>query len=79
MNEKLIIRQWEDATIDLANHFALKYFDKDCDIYFVADDVGGVLFINDYFFNMKDIVDFLKSKYSKDKLFEYYQYALDCH
>ena len=78
MNEKLIIKQWEDATVDLANHFALKYFGKDCDMYFMADEVGSVLAIGDYFFSVRDIVDFLRCNYTKKKMFAYYDYRLKC-
>ena len=73
MNE---LKQWEEATTNLANYFIAKYFGKDTDNWWISQDIGGTLCINDYFFNLSDIVDFLKYKYSKKKMFEYYEYAL---
>lgn len=74
-----LINDWERATNDLCNHFILKYFGKDADTYWVADEVGGVLYINDYFMNLNLVLDFLKYRYSKKKMFEYMDYYLKCH
>lgn len=79
MNQtKKLLRAWEDATIDLCNHFTLKYFDKDADVYFVADEIGKVLAINDYFFDLDEILDFLKYNYSKKMMFAWYDYKIEC-
>jgi hypothetical protein len=61
----------------LARYFARRYFGKDTEEWWVADEIGGVYYINDRFFNVQDMVDFIKYKYSADKMFEYYDYALD--
>jgi hypothetical protein len=78
MNQTQLINDWERATNDLCNHFCLKYFDKDADIHWISDDIGGTLYINDYFFSVDQIVDFLKCKYSSKKLFEWYNYQMEC-
>ena len=78
------IKDWERATENLAQYFARRYFiddfceDDEPEMWWVADEIGGVLHINDHFFNLKDIVDFIRYDYSKKKMFEYYEYALDC-
>jgi hypothetical protein len=72
------IQIWEEATESLRLLFVDKYFGKDPEHYWIADDIGGVLFVNDYFFNLSDIVDFLKYNYSVKKMFEYYDYSLKC-
>lgn len=74
-----LINDWERATNDLCNHFILKYFGKDADTYWIADEVGGVLFINDYFFDVNNILDFLRNKYSVKMMFRYYDYQLKQH
>jgi hypothetical protein len=61
----------------LADYFANRYFGKDNDLWWVGDDIGGVAVIADYFFNMSDIVEFIKYKYSRKQMFEYYDYKLD--
>lgn len=72
------LKRWENETKELCDLFVLHYFDEDADVYWVADEIGGVLFVNDYFFNLSDIVDFIRHRYSKKKMFEYYDYALKC-
>ena len=61
---------------DLTCYFTNKYFD-DCDFDWIGGDIGGVVDINGYFFDFSNILDFLKYDYSEDKMFEYYDYALE--
>lgn len=75
---KLELDFWEVVTQSLAESFALRYFGKDTEIWWVADEIGGVLCVNDYFFNLRDITDFVRYSYPKEKMFEYYSYALKC-
>jgi hypothetical protein len=79
MNE--ILSRWEDVTNELIGSFIKRYFGKleEVEYYWIAEDVGGVLSVADYFFNLGDIVDFIKYHYSKDLMFEYYDYALEYH
>jgi hypothetical protein len=74
----LILNNWEKKTNDLCNFFIEKYFGKDADTYWIAEEVGSVLYVNDHFFNLNNIIDFLKYKYSKNKMFEWYDYQMDC-
>lgn len=66
----------EGAINTFAAGFAVKYFGKYPESWWVADEVGGILFVNDYFFNLKDMIDFVKYRYTRKKMFEYYDYAL---
>lgn len=80
MKTKDYIKQWEEATQDIATHFAYKYFGKDVtDYYWISDTIGDVYAINDYFFSLDEIVDFLKYKYSSKDMFEYKDYKLNCY
>lgn len=78
--KKKLMREWEEATQKLTDYFVSTHFGKkgDCDVYWIADDVGGCVHVNDYFFSLQDIVDFLKYGYSTDQVFEYYAYDLNC-
>ncbi len=71
------LERWNNETWELANLFAVKYFGPEATCYWIADEIGGVFVINDYFFNLRDIVDFIKYGYSKKKMFEYYDYAME--
>ncbi len=65
--------KWENATNDLAFEFKDKYFGKDCtDIWWIGNETGGVLTINDYYFNLDRIVEAMRYKATKKKLFGYY-------
>lgn len=68
------------ACQDIANLFCEKHeFEKlgTKDTFWIADDVGGILFCSDYYFDMKTIITDLKTNAPKEKLMEYYNYCLD--
>lgn len=75
------LKEWENKTLQLGDYFVKRYFGKkeNVEYYWIADDVGGVLAVADYFFNLNDIVEFLRYHYSKDMMFKYYDYALEYH
>lgn len=74
------LREWSEATENLAEYFASFYFGKDFTKYWVADEIGGCLVVNeDYFFNVGDMFEFLYFGYNVKQMFDYYHYALDCH
>jgi hypothetical protein len=67
-----VLIQWEKATMDLAMLFTTKYFGKvSVEQWWVGEHVGGVLYINDWFFDFEDIVEFMRHNYSKKMLFQY--------
>ncbi len=70
------IKQYEQACNKIAQYFIKRYFGKDTENWWIADEIGSVLHINGYFFDMKDIVDFIKYKYTRNQMFEYYNYDL---
>ena len=83
--DKQLLKEYDLAVDNLAKYFIKKYFGKDYsledDAYWVGsqDEDRGVLAVGDYFFNLEDVVDFIRYKYSKNKVFEYYDYAFDCY
>jgi lipid-A-disaccharide synthase-like uncharacterized protein len=46
-------------------------------VFWIGGVIGEVLAVNDYFFNLQDIVDFIKYNYTKKSMFEYYDYNLE--
>ena len=78
MNNEFL-KAWERESNNIAEYFSARYFSNGATSYWVADDIGGVFVINDdYFFNLSDMVDFIKYRYTKKQMFDYYEYALDC-
>lgn len=81
MTTDRILQKYETFTNLLVDKFILKYFEVedslDVDMYWVADDVGSVCMVNDYFFDMCDIRFCLMNSVEVNKLFEWYYYVLE--
>ena len=58
-------------------YFADRYFGNDAEVEWVADEVGGVCNIGDYYFSFNDMMDYVRHKYTRKQLFEYYEYSLN--
>lgn len=69
--------EYRISCVELGEQFAKKYFGKDSDSWWIADDTTGVFCVNDYFFTVSDMYEFLSNKYSKKLMFEYYDYAVE--
>ena len=51
MKIKKELKNWEASTNQIADLFRKKYFGKDAsEYYWIADEIGGVYYINEYFF-----------------------------
>jgi len=71
------ILEYERAANNLKAAFVAKYFGRDVsDVFWIGGVIGEVLAVNDYFFDLQDIVDFIKYNYTKKSMFEYYDYNL---
>ena len=69
---------WEIATNIIKDIFVKRYFGKDLsDVYWIAGEVGTVLVVNDYFFSLDDMINYLRYHYSSKMMFKHYQYVLD--
>jgi len=79
---KNILREYDNATDNLAKKFVAKYFYKDYvfdrDFYWVGNDEDQeVLAVSDFFFNLNRIVDALRYKATKKQLFDYHEKELE--
>ncbi len=70
------LTEYANTCNEIARLFEIKYFGKDADLPpdWVADRVGEVLIVNDYFFDMRDILTALEKNVTRKKLFEWYDY-----
>ena len=72
------LKEYNKITDEIATIFCKKYFKTD-DYYWVADDcIDGPLYINDMFFSLEDMLNYMKYKYNFGQLTRYYYYTLDC-
>lgn len=67
---------WITETNKLVDIFSKKYFGRNAEVWWIAGDVGGVLHVNDYFFNLDRIIDALRFKATRKQLFDYYDLEL---
>ncbi|MFA7287012.1 MAG: hypothetical protein WC052_05115 [Patescibacteria group bacterium] len=74
-----VLNRWSSATESLAWHFVQFFFGIGTTYYWAGNDIGGVLCVNDYFFDMNDIVDFTRFNYNQEQMFAYYNYRIDCN
>ena len=74
------LKAYYTAVEDLTKLFAKKYF-KGVYEYNVNDwvDIGGVIRINDYYFDFRDIKLALEYKATENELFDYYDYSYKKH
>lgn len=76
MNKEL--KQFENSIEAFKDYFLKRYFEEEpTDLWWVGDMIGGVLCSNDYFFDVDEMIDFVRYDYSIDDMFNYKDYALD--
>ena len=68
---------WEQMSDNLAFRFTQKYFGKDSDYRWINDEIGGSIEVGDHYFTLEDMVQFVRHKYTKSQMFDYYDYALE--
>lgn len=76
------LKNYYNAVEELTKHFCNKYF-KGVYEYDVNDwaggEIGGVICINDYWFNLNHIVVAFTYKATKKELFGYYDFSYEKH
>lgn len=79
---KQLLQNYETNVIEITKVFCKKYF-GDCYEYhdndWTAGDIGGIISINNYYFNFSDILSALEYKATKKELFGFYDYSLKKH
>lgn len=72
------IIQYEKACEAIKDKFIKKYF-KDAynDWFWVGEKIGGVFYINNYYFNIDFMITALKYKATIDQIFDYYNAEVD--
>ena len=78
INKNDLIDQYEFASESIAKFFCKKHFQGD-EHHWIAGDIGGMIEINDHYFNVMDMLQYLKNQYTSKQLFHYYEEALKAH
>lgn len=80
MKTKKVLENLRSATEDMAKAFMAKYFPESVygkDTFWVADEVGGVFFVSDFFFGVDRMVEALLFDASFEQLSNYYYAELE--
>ena len=74
------IKEYENAVENLTIAFAKKYF-KDAYEYtkedWIANQIGGIIFMNDYYFSVDDMVDYMRNKATVKEMFGHCDYIIN--
>lgn len=72
------LKNWEKETNKLKDIFVKKYFgDSANDVYWIGDEIGFILCVNDYFFDLQRIGEAIKYNASVKRFFEYHNKELE--
>mgnify|MGYP003633243368 CR=1 FL=1 len=69
-----VVQKYKDACEDVARVFMAKYYSEyeyTQDSYWVADEIGGVFYICDEFYNIDRMIQALELNCPPEKLYEY--------
>lgn len=71
-----ILINYYNSCEELANYFVKRYFGK-VDYYWIGNRIGTVIEVADDFFDMNDMAEFIKNRYTRKQLFDYYDARMD--
>lgn len=73
------VQSYHDACNYLAIEFIEKYFGKieDVEYWWVEDNVGEVMYINDQFVDCVDMMQFMELGYTQKDIFAYLDYQVE--
>lgn len=72
------LAEYDSICNQLVDKFVKKHgYEFSC---WISDSPGTIaVFIDQYFFNMTDIIEDLKGEYKKEEIFRWQDYCLECH
>jgi hypothetical protein len=67
------LKKLEQSIEEFTDYFLKRYFKGyEDDWYWVADTLGGVLSVGDFFFNLDSMMDYVRYGYTFDELYTHY-------
>ena len=73
------LKEWEEATEELIHEFINVCFQQGDEYFWVSNEIGGLLNVGDYWFDLNDIVEFFRYDATLGQMTEYYDFALEHH
>lgn len=73
----MTIKDWEKSTENLKDDFIKRFYGKHSENWWVSNEIGGLLFVNDNFYSINDILDALKYKPTRKQFFDWYNHNLE--
>ena len=70
------LENWEEITNELVGRFVHDYCD-DAEWYWIADEIGGVIVTREHVFDLENMVQFMRHKYTPKQMVAYCDYALE--
>lgn len=77
MTTKQILKNYQQSIQDIADAFVKKYYGDDISDQYWTDEIGGIFCANDYYWGVDNMIDALRFKCSKKRLFEWYDLSQD--
>jgi hypothetical protein len=82
--KKYNFTKWTEVCNEIAQAFIEQYFYEEGEELeyqpewsWIANDVGGCLECNEFYFNLSYMIEYMQLKYTKDEMFENYDYELN--
>jgi len=76
-----LIKEWQTLTNKITEEWIREYFEFDegeeVDFCWVANDIGGIFEVSDYYINFSDILACYKHKITKEQFHNWYSYCLE--
>ena len=77
MTTKQILKNYQEAIEAIADAFVKKYYGKHISDQYWTDEIGGIFCANDDYWDINNMIDALRFKCSKERLFEWYNLSVD--
>jgi hypothetical protein len=74
--KKVAVEVYEQAADYVAEVFTEFYFEE-AGFYWIAEEIGGMISVNDHFFSLGNMVDYIRNEYTVDQMFKHYDYTFE--
>lgn len=76
---KSLKEQYEDVVLKYTEEFIKLMGFEEPETFWVADEIGGVFYINDYWFSFENMKTAIDNKMPSSLVFEHYDLSLEKH
>ena len=73
------VKAYYKACEGIKDLFVKTYFEGEEEVWWIGDNIGGVLGVSDFFFGIDDMMTLLENKVSFDDMMTWYHWSVDNH